>query len=122
MVGQHRRSAVSGIHPEPAEKDNVAEAIDQVLDEVRAAGRDLRVTGFCLRQVEALRRIDRAKTGIADLVESGNRKNEHSPHASVERTTNPRVAPALRGAFSSLRQLIVIAGSGWRRLATRKPP
>jgi hypothetical protein len=39
MIGQRSRRAVSGIHPEPAENDNVAEAIDQVLDEVRAARR-----------------------------------------------------------------------------------
>ena len=70
---------MSGIHPEPTEKDNVAEALDQVLDEVQAARRDLLVTRFCLRQAEALRRIDRAKASLADLVQSRNRKNEDSP-------------------------------------------
>jgi len=60
---------MSGIHPEPPEKDNVAEALDQVLDEVAAARRDLRVTRFCLRQAEALRRIDRAKASLAGLVQ-----------------------------------------------------
>ena len=120
MIGQ-RRPAVA-VHPELAEKDNVAEAIDQVLDEVRAARRDLRVTGFCLQQAEAVRRIDRAKASIADLAQSRNRKSKHSPHATVERTTNPRVAPVLRGAFRSLRQLVVIVGSAWKRLATQKRP
>ena len=78
MVGQHRRSAVSGIHPEPAEKDNVAEAIDHVLHEVQAARRDLRITRFCLQQAEALRRIDQAKASLADLAQSRNRKNKQS--------------------------------------------
>jgi len=61
---------MSGIHPEPVEKDNVAEALDQVLDEVEAARRDLRITRFCLQQAEALRRIDRAKASLAGLVQS----------------------------------------------------
>ena len=91
MIGQ-RRPAVA-VHPELAEKDNVAEAIDQVLDEVRAAGRDLRVTGFCLQQVEALRRIDRAKTGLL-LVWC-------SPEI-VERTTDPRAAPMSGKSFSEV--------------------
>jgi hypothetical protein len=30
--------------------------------------------------------------------------------------------PVLRGAFRSLRQLTVIVGSAWKRLATRKRP
>ena len=60
-----------------AEKDNVAEAIDHVLREVRAARRDLHMTGFCLQQSEAFRRIDRAKASLLDLVEF--RKNKHSP-------------------------------------------
>ena len=47
MIGQRRPAiAVSGIHPEQAEKDDVAEAIDRVLDEVRAARLDLRVTSI----------------------------------------------------------------------------
>jgi hypothetical protein len=81
MVGQRTpvRRAVAGINSEPAEKDNVAEAIDQLLHEVQAAQRDLRITGFCLQQAEALRRIDRAKASLADLVQSRNRKNKHSP-------------------------------------------
>jgi len=61
---------MSGIHPEPVEKDNVAEALDQVLDEVEAARRDLRITRFCLQQAEALRRIDRAKASLTGLVQS----------------------------------------------------
>ena len=61
---------MSGIHPEPVEKANVAEALDQVLDEVEAARRDLRITRFCLQQAEALRRIDRAKASLAGLVQS----------------------------------------------------
>jgi hypothetical protein len=70
MIGQRRPAvAVSGIHPEQAEKDDVAEAIDQVLDEVRAARLDLRVTRFCLQQAEALRRIDRAEASIVDLAQ-----------------------------------------------------
>ena len=44
MVGQGTpvRRVMSGIHPEAAEKDSVAEAIDHVLHEVQAARRDLR--------------------------------------------------------------------------------
>ena len=72
MVGQCTpvRRAVAGINSDLAEKDNVAEAIDHVLLEVQAARRDLRLTGFCLRQAEALRRIDQAKASFADLVQS----------------------------------------------------
>ena len=124
MIGQRRLAvAVSRIHPsELAEEDNVADAIGRVLDEVRAARRDLRVTGFCLQQAEAVRRIDRAKASIAELAQPQNRKSDHSPHASVERTTHPRAVPVLRGAFRSLRQLVVIVGSAWKRLATQKRP
>jgi len=57
---------MSGIDPEP-ERDNVAEAFDQVLDAVLAARRDLNVTRFCLQQAEALRRIDRAKASLARI-------------------------------------------------------
>ncbi len=62
---------------EPTREDNVAEAIDDVLHEVQAAQRDLRLTGFFLRQVEAIRRIDRAKADFADLV-SRNRGNKNN--------------------------------------------
>jgi hypothetical protein len=62
-----------------ADKDNIAEAINHVLREVRAARRDLQMTGFCLQQAEAFRRIDRAKASLLDLVECRNRKNKHSP-------------------------------------------
>lgn len=65
---------MSGIHSEPAERDNVAEAVDHVLHEVDAARRDLSMTRFCLQQAEALRRIDRAKARLADLVQSRNHK------------------------------------------------
>jgi hypothetical protein len=80
MVGQRTpvRRAMSGIHPEPAEKDSVVEAIDHVLHEVQAARRDLRMTRFCLQQAEALRRIDQAKASLADLTQSRNRKNKQS--------------------------------------------
>ena len=79
MTGQPmpERRAVGGIKSEPAQMDNVAEAIDQVLREVQAARRDVGVTSFCLQQAEALRRIDRAKASIADLVHSRNRENRH---------------------------------------------
>jgi hypothetical protein len=52
----------------PAKEDCVAQAIDDVLHEVQAAQRDLHLTGFFLRQVEAIRRIDRARASFADLV------------------------------------------------------
>ena len=60
------------------EQDKVADAIDHVLHELQAARRDLRMTGFWLQQAEALRRIDRTKASLADLVQSLNRKNKHS--------------------------------------------
>ena len=80
MVGQRTpvRRAMSGIHPEPAEKDSVVEAIDHVLHEVQAARRDLRMTRFCLQQAEALRRIDQAKASLAHLAQSRNRKSKQS--------------------------------------------
>jgi hypothetical protein len=62
------------IHSEPAEKDNVTEAIGYALHEVQAARRDLRMTSFSLQQAEALRRIDRAAASLADLMRSRNRK------------------------------------------------
>ena len=40
---------------------------------------ELQMTGFCLQQAEAFRRIDRAKASLLDLVECGNLKNKHSP-------------------------------------------
>jgi hypothetical protein len=55
------------------------EAIDRALHEVQAARRDLTITGFCMRQAEAIRRLDRARANLADLVQSGSRKNKHSP-------------------------------------------
>jgi hypothetical protein len=58
---------------------HVTEAIDHALHEVQAARRDLTITGFCMRQAEALRRIDRARANLADLVQSGNGKNKHLP-------------------------------------------
>ena len=76
MTGQRR--AVGEINSEPAEMDYVAEVIDQVSREVQAARRDIGMTSFCLQQAEALRRIDRAKASIADLVQSRNRENKHS--------------------------------------------
>ena len=80
MTGQRTpvRRAVGGINSEPAEMDKVAEAIDQVSREVQAARRDVGMTSFCLQQAEALRRIDRAKASIADLVQSRNREKKHS--------------------------------------------
>ena len=79
MTGQRTpaRRAVGGITSESAEMD-IAEAIDQVSREVQAARRDVGMTSFCLQQAEALRRIDRAKASIADLVQSRNRENKHS--------------------------------------------
>jgi hypothetical protein len=50
--------------------DSVAEAIDHVLREVEAARFDLGMTRFRLEQAEALRRFDRAKVSVADLVQS----------------------------------------------------
>jgi hypothetical protein len=58
------------------ENDNVAEAIQHVLRAVEAARRDLRMTGFCLQQSEALRKIDRTKASLADLLQSLNHKNK----------------------------------------------
>ena len=80
MTGQRTpvRRAVEGVNSEPADMDNVAEAIDQVSREVQAARRDVGMTSFCLQQAEALRRIDRAKASISDLVRSRNRENKHS--------------------------------------------
>jgi hypothetical protein len=83
---------MSGIHPGPAEKDNVAEALDQVLDEVEAARRDLCVTRFCLQQAEALRRIDRAKASLAGLVRKDNAlaflENYHARSVGAGRKEN----------------------------------
>ena len=71
MVRQdaHVRRAPAAPHSAPGEQNNLAEAVDHVLHEVRAARRDLRMTGFCLHQAEAFRRIDRAKVGLADLAQ-----------------------------------------------------
>jgi hypothetical protein len=80
MTGQRTpvRRAVGGINSELAGMDNVAEAIDRVSREVQAARRDVGMTSFCLQHAEALRRIDRAKASISDLVQSRNREIKHS--------------------------------------------
>lgn len=80
MADQRRpvRRTAAGIGSEPAEKNNVGEALDHVLHEVQAARCDLSMTRFCLQQAEAVRRIDRAATRLADLMQSGNRTNKHS--------------------------------------------
>jgi hypothetical protein len=64
-------NSVREIHSESAKEEYVGEAIDDVLHEVQAARHDLRLTCFCLRQVEAIRRIDRVTAGFADLVPRG---------------------------------------------------
>jgi len=69
--------AVNGT--EPTEKDNAAEAIDRLLHEVQAARRDLRLTGFCLKQSEAVRRIDRAKASLSDLMQPRNPQRKPTP-------------------------------------------
>lgn len=76
MVGQRTplRRAAAAFSSNPDEQNNVAEAVDHALYEVQAARRDLRMTGFCLHQAEAFRRIDRARAGLADLAQSRNRK------------------------------------------------
>jgi len=50
--------------------DSLAEAIDHLLHEVEALRVDLGTTRFSLQQAEALRRFDRAKVSVADLVQS----------------------------------------------------
>ena len=73
MVGQRapvRRAAV-GFHSGPDERDT---AVDNALYEVQAARRELRMTGFCLHQAEAFRRIDRARAGLADRAQFRNSK------------------------------------------------
>ena len=50
--------------------NSVAEAIDHLLHEVEALRVDLGMTRFRLEQAEALRRFDRAKVSVADLVRS----------------------------------------------------
>jgi hypothetical protein len=79
MVAQRTpvRRAVAALHSEPAEKDNVAEALDHALHEVGAALRDIRMTGFCLQQAEAVRRIDRAKASLAHLMQSRKREKKN---------------------------------------------
>ncbi|MBR0712660.1 hypothetical protein [Bradyrhizobium liaoningense] len=42
--------------------------IEHALHEVQAARRDLTITGFCVQQAEALRRLDRAKVSLVDLL------------------------------------------------------
>jgi hypothetical protein len=76
MNGQ-RALVRAGNGTEPAEKDSAAEAIERLLHEVQAARRDLHVTGFCLKQSEAVRRIDRAKASLADLMQP--RKPQGNP-------------------------------------------
>jgi len=53
-----------------SELDDVGEAIKNALQEVEAALRELKLTGFCLQQEEALRRIDRAKASLGHLAQS----------------------------------------------------
>jgi hypothetical protein len=59
-----------------SEPDDVGEAINHVLHEVEAALRELKLTGFYVQQVEALRRIDRAKASFGHLVRLRNCENK----------------------------------------------
>ena len=52
--------------------------MDHVFHELQAVRRDLCMTGLCLQQVEALRRIDQTKASFADLLQSLNRRSKHS--------------------------------------------
>jgi hypothetical protein len=53
-----------------AEGDKLAQAVGQVLDEMEAALRDLRLTSFSVQQAEAIRRVGRARTKLAHFLES----------------------------------------------------
>ena len=65
------RRAMRGRNSEP----DVGEAISHALHEVEAALRELKLTGFYLQQVEAFRRIDRAKARLGHLVQSSPLRN-----------------------------------------------
>lgn len=61
------------------------EAINHVLHEVQAARRDLTLTTFSVRQAEALRRLDRAKATLADLMQSRSQYWASHDNASIPR-------------------------------------
>jgi hypothetical protein len=103
MTGQRtpERRAVEGINSEPAQMDNIAEAIDQVLREVQAARRDIGVTSFCLQQAEALRRIDRAKASIAVWCIPGAAKT-HTRKQKADDLVAPTREGEMRRAITSM--------------------
>ena len=55
------------------------------------------LTSFCLQQAEALRRIDRAKGTLANLVQSRNRQNKHS-----QGHTEPMARPPLGRTYTGV--------------------
>jgi hypothetical protein len=59
---------------------NANGAIDHALQEVQAARRDLTITGFCMRQAEALRRMDRARASLAYVLQSGTTGAQRPSH------------------------------------------
>ena len=70
MIGQPLHSCTGEHLSERAEEDKLAQAVGQVLHEMQAALRDLRLTSFSLQQAEAIRRVGRARTKLAHFVES----------------------------------------------------
>jgi len=69
-AGQPLHSFAGELILELAEEDKLAQAVGQVLHEMQAALRDLRLTSFSLQQAEAIRRVGRARTKLAHFVVS----------------------------------------------------
>ena len=70
MAGQPPHSPAGELVLERAEEDKLAQAVGQVLHEMQAALRDLRLTSFSVQQAEAIRRVGRARTTLAHFLES----------------------------------------------------
>jgi len=70
MAFQPLHSPAGELVLERAEEDKLAQAVGQVLDEMEAALRDLRLTSFSVQQAEAIRRVGRARTKLAHFLES----------------------------------------------------
>jgi hypothetical protein len=73
--------AMPGLNSEP---DDVGEAIKKALHEVEAALRELKWTGFYQQQVEALRRIDRAKARLGHLAQSSRLRSLETSVSSLQ--------------------------------------
>ena len=103
MAGQPLHSPAGELVLERAEEDKLAQAVGQVLHEMQAALRDLRLTSFSVQQAEALRRVGRARTKLAHFLESRARGRLLNPRTQTLSSRPIELLDNEGAAFQSLR-------------------